>query len=568
MSDRLRQRLGSQNSQRTSNVDNYMKIDMLNNERILPTGEVNQIVDVGERFDKERNESPFYRLVGTIRPLISNPLFNITGLDSWSTFNENAFRDQTYPQKIPPLSLIDGEDITYKESVKNYLKEIDGWFGYYEPREFLLGTCNYIDMEPKRHRFDFQNDRHNSNIKNWELTVTYPSTTGDTSLTVGGLLIFDVALVTVGGRDMTAIGIPVRHNVSLGETVRITGTNFDGDYPVTRVGMDNGDLMEYYFVVDADPNTVTIGTNSRFKKVVAGQESVYYWRIFEKVATRSTSVIEDDDYEIYPLVFANNIYNDDITQFVFNEDIDVTQLTDNLGRPLSELYLTLIKTQGNDLNTGFNGFTNIKSGLEIPFMSQISSNTSIPDIRRIHDGTTLPVPTHIPLENNILISQNGFYGDVVEYNRFKVQETILGEVQHRFNTVNRIGNGNSVAQGPRQEGYYYKAHHPIIIRNFSTYIEQGDLQTEGIPDYAEDLGDGRWLWRDFLDIGFNEGQDNPVNYPFLNGAHYNHQNYCFTLKRQDPFGLFGLYYSAPINSDPGGDTADDIFISNQGQDVC
>lgn len=570
MSDRIKHRLGSKNSAASANVDNYMKIDILNNERILPIGEVNEIVDVGERFNKERQASPWYRLVGTVRPLISNPLFNITGTDSWEIFDFTKFRDRTYPMNN---SLIDGEDITYKESIKSYLKEIDGWFGYYDPNEFLAGTCNYIDMEPKRHRFDFKADRFNNDIKNWELTVTYPSTSATTFLTTGGLFVFDIKPVTVGGRSMTAFGVPVLHNVGLGETVRITGTNLDGDYTVSRIGMDNGDLMGYYFVIDVDPNIIVIGPNTRFKKVVGGQESVYYWRIFEKVATRSTPIIEDDDYEIYPLNFANNIYNDGICQFVFNEDIEISGLTDNLGRPLSELFITMIKTKGVSGGT-FNGFTDIKSGIEIPFMPDIQAYASttfkqgIPDIRRIHDGGSLPLLSHTPLESNLLININGFFGDVVEYNRFKVTETILADVYHRFNTVNRIGTGNSIAQGPRQEGYYYKAHQPIVIRNFSTYIEQGDIQTEGIPDYAEDLGDGRWLWRDYLDIGFNEGQNDPVNYPFLNGAHYIHQNYCVTLKRQDPFGFFGLYFSAPNNSDPSGDATVDNFVINNGQNVC
>jgi hypothetical protein len=55
--------------------------------------------------------------------------------------------------------------------------------------------------------------------------------------------------------------------------------------------------------------------------------------------------------------------------------------------------------------------------------------------------------------------------------------------------------------GPRQEGYVYKPHSLITIRSLSSYIEQGDTSVVGIPDYATDLGDGRFLWRDILDIG-------------------------------------------------------------------
>lgn len=568
--DRIKRRLGGEKSQRSNNVDGFMKIGISNNERTLPVGEINHVLDISERFNEERQESPYYRIIGTIRPLMSNVLMNISGPDSWSSFDEITFRDQSFPRNNSSTEI---EDLTYEESVNKYLKEIDGWFGYHDPLTFELGLCDFIDMEPKRRRFSFIKDRKNQNIKNWELTITYPSSSASTIITNGGLLIFDKQSVTVGQRSMTALAVPVYHNLTAGQTVRITGTNFDDDYVVQRIGLDNGDLKGYYFVIDVDPSTATIGTNSRIRRMVGTEPSVYYARIFNKVKTKVSSVIENDDYEVYPLSFSKNLYNDPIYQVVFNEDIDISDLTDNLGRPLSELYLTIIKTDGADVNGSFNGFTNISSGIEIPHTSNIQATNSqlfkidIPDIRRIHNGGTSPTISHTPLENNITIALNGFYGDIVEYNRFKVKEWILADVHHRFNTTDRVGSGD-VALGPRQEGYYYKAHHPIRIRNFSSYVEQGDQFTGGIPDYAEDLGDGRWLWRDLLDIGLNEGQEEAVDYPFLNGSHYIHQNYCITLKRQDPFGSFGLYYSAPINGDPSGDPMDDKYTTNQADDVC
>jgi len=580
MDNRIKHRLGAETSQKSTNVDGYMKIQVFNNEATLPVGEVNHIVDVGERFDKERQGCSFYRLIGTLSPVMSNVLMNLTGVDSWSSFDTAPFRDQTYPiGAIYNSGVNDSEDLSYKESVEKHLKEVDGWFGYNNPLKFTTGLCQYIDIEPKRRRFSFTPDRLNDDIKNWEVTVTYPSSSATTNLTTGGLLIFDkpVAGVIVGKRVMTALGVPVLHNLQRGEIVRITGTNFDGDYVVQRVGMDNGDLMGYYFVIDTNPVTFLISNNSRMTKVIAGEESKYYFRLFEKVKMRTTPVIENDDYEIYPLAFSNNIYNDSVNQIVFNEDVDVSNLTDNLGRPLSELYLTIIKTEGNELKSGFNGFTDVKSGIEIPYMPEVQATSvgdyrqDIPDIRRIHDGGITPTVSHTPLESNVTITNNSFYGDVVEYNRYRVKETVLAEVNHRFNTTDRTGSGSSSVEGPRQEGYYYKAHYLINIRNFSAYVEQGDIYTEGVPDYAENLGDGRWLWRDLLSIGFNEGQENPVNYPYLNNAHYIHQNYCIPLRRQDPFGYFGLYYLPtlnPINTDPAGDQMGDNFTTNHADNVC
>ena len=456
MDDRIKHRLGGETSQKSTNVDGYMKIQVSNNEETLPVGDINHIVDVGKRFDKERQESPYYRLMGTIRPLMSNVLFNISGEGSWSSFDTTEFKDQSYPSGNSDgigTDIDDQEDLTYKESIKKHLKEIDGWFGYYNPITFGLGLCNYIDMEPKRERFSFKKDRYNDDKKNWEVSITYPSFSATTELTTdsitgyNGILIFEILPVTVGQRDMTAIAVPVLHNLQYGEIVRISGTTFDGEYVVQRIGLDNGDLKGYYFVIDTDPLLASIGTNSRMTRIIGGEPSKYYFRMFEKIKTKVEPVIETDDYEIYPLSFANNIYNDDVCQIVFNEDIDVSNLTDNLGRPLSEIYLSIIKTDGFDNNPSggtFNGFTQVKSGINVPYMPEVQATSSsdfklvIPDIRRIHDGVSSPTYSHNPLETGINITYGSFFGDVVEYNRYRVKETVLSEVYHRFNTDNRV----------------------------------------------------------------------------------------------------------------------------------
>ena len=117
-------------------------------------------------------------------------------------------------------------------------------------------------MEPKRQRFSFlldTNPFHNPNsepIKNWDLTITYPASIDNQhSLINGGLLIIDAVPVLVGGRNMTAFAMPCLHNLVIGDSVKITGTNgYDGDHIVVRTGLDNGDLKDYYFVVDLPPS--------------------------------------------------------------------------------------------------------------------------------------------------------------------------------------------------------------------------------------------------------------------------------------------------------------------------
>lgn len=600
--ERIKQRLNVIKSKNSVNTDSLFKINIEGKERLLPTNEINKIVNVADRFNTERQRCTFYRIIGTINPTVSNVLFNLNdsillNKYTYAGFNNLEFLDSSYPKDN---DVIDQSDFTFKSSIENFLKEHDGWFGFNEPDLTKASLCGYYDMEPKRERFSFLPDTnpfHSTNTsieKNWELTITYPKTMDKTHTMVnGGLLIIDTLPVIVSTRAMTAIGVPCFHNLSIGSIVRITGTQgYNGDFVVVRLGLDNGDLKNNYFVIDIPP-TGTINQNSRIKKVIGGVESEYYFRKFRKIKTKSTNIIETDDYETYQAGFSENTYNDIISQFVFNEDIDVNELTDNLKRPLSELYFTIIKTNSNGL------FTNVASGIEIPFISNIntSSNTpylrNVPVINKIHNGNSLPFPTHIPLEANITINNNDsingnndFYGDLVEYNNNEIKETILTVVSHRFNTLNRETVANidyvngittstpivpiykNIDLGPRQEGYYYQAHHQIKIREFSTYIEEGNNFTVGVPDYAINLGDNRYLWRDLIDIGFNESSDKPLDYPFLNGSHYMYQTLVFNLKRQDPFANWGLYYGK-FPSDPIGDRITDFFTTNSADtDVC
>lgn len=592
--ERIQQRLGVETSKNSVNTDTYLKINLDGEQRLLPADEINHIVNVADRFNVERQRSPFYRILGTINPTVSNALMNLSDSATnnqftFAGFNSITFLDTSYP---PDSNTLDLTDYTYQQSIKKRLIERDGWFGYFDPDVSKAALCNFYDMEPKRERFSFVPDTNpylavpnQLPVKNWELTITYPASidSGHTMVN-GGLMIVEATPAIVATRQMTAIGLACLHNLNIGDIVRITGTTgYDGDHVVVRTGLDNGDLKNYYFVIDRPPIGVVNG-NSRIKRMFGGVESIYYFRKFKKVKTRNMPVIENDDYETYPLAFSENIFSDPIVQFVFNEDVDVSDLRDNLNRPLSELYVTMVKTNSNGI------FGSVSSGIETPFLPDLlTSGTNvwlqqIPAINRIHNGGATPFTSHLPLESNVNINQpnDEFYGDLVEYNMGEVKETVLAHVSHRFNTVSRelggsltynntVGSTNptttTISLGPRQEGYFYKAHHLIKIREFSSYIEMGDRFTEGIPEYAVDLGDGRYLWRDLLDIGFNESNDFALDYPFLNGCHYMYDNYCFSVKRQDPFANWGLYWSN-FPADPIGDAVTDKFNVNSEDDVC
>lgn len=128
------------------------------------------------------------------------------------------------------------------------------------------------------------------------------------------------------------------------------------------------------FLVDTKGNKYPILPNKKvclehkdisYKKVVEGEELEYYVRIFSKIPNWKFVDKEPTEYEMYKegsdlisryqsyehdfeshvsrLAFSKNIYGDDISEIVFSDNIDLSHLKDNLGRPLSEIYLTIIK---------------------------------------------------------------------------------------------------------------------------------------------------------------------------------------------------------------------------------
>lgn len=560
MDKNIRQILNSSLTKQSVNKNTFLNIQINGNERLLPLDNINKIVDLGEQFNKERQTCEQYRILGKITPLITNVLFNTTGnKDCWEYLSTSLFTNNSFDE--------DQSKLTFGESIKKNLKEIDGWYGYRNPVLTGTGLCSLYDMEPKRDRFSFTPDTTNSNVNNWNLTITYPYS-ADTQhyLINGGLLIIDKSLVTVGGREMTGLAVPVFHNLTNGGIIILTGTNMDGKYEVKRVGLDNGTHKNYYFCIDIDFSKLTISSNSRMLKQYNNITSEYYFRKFKKIKTSLTNEVQKHDYEIYNLAFSENIFDDKVYQFIFNENIDITNLKDNLGRPLSEIYLTIIKTDSNGI------FSCISSGIEAPVIPELNDYIInphfliLPIIQKIHNLSP-PAQSYTPLELVVDIDNIDFYGDIVEYNITTLEEVVLSDIQYRFSTINRETTSNSIVSGPRPEGYYYKPHNLMRIKNFSTYIEQGNQLTSGMPEYSTNLGDGRYLWRDLLDIGVVDIKKPLVDYPFANGYHYLYQNYCFDIKRQDPFDNWNMYHSK-FPPDPIGNLMTNNFKVNRSSNVC
>lgn len=419
-------------------------------------------------------------------------------------------------------------------------------------------SCDFIDMYPSRDLWYFtpKYNQHRQRLeKNWHYCLTYPSSqTTDVDFIRAKtnslkITMFDDDFINSNGTSGMRIYSICKHGLSEGDVINLYNgdtvllrnaivSTIDNEYIFSiytngyklsnnsiilsvdelRNGKFTNNSINYilhgdtykFATIDGDisntkfpilPNyKINLDKSSldlSYKKVVSGEEVMYYVRIFSRLPNWKYSNIKPTKSELYKpnsdlifknqtintefenhmskLAFAKNIYNDDISEIVFTDDIDISNLKDNLGRPLTDIYLTIIKNnQGyrkwygitntmsevieNDnikpitnesdieyshcfgkLNCAFKlskeslWDDNIKNLLSI---NRIDKKLGLPNLNNI---TNLPIDID-EIQYNKLNDYNGdvlFYGDLCCYSTKLLDEYVIQPINFRFNTAQR-----------------------------------------------------------------------------------------------------------------------------------
>lgn len=267
---------------------------------------------------------------------------------------------------------------------------------------------------------------------------------------------------------------------------------------------------------------------SRFKiivrKNIGGNDCEYYLRVFKRIPNFKGIAYDSENYSkeekdpckndfssnLNKLAFSKTVYNDDISQIVFSDDIDVSGLKNNLGMRLSRIYLTVVKRNaghdewyksrdyGNEKIEYSHCFGEVSSGFDL------SPDDTAYNVRKMHNVQYHHVDSPSPLEKNVIInpSTSEFIGDIVEFDKYSLNEEVIEPVYHRFNTAQReftsknfgtiecddivsddydpdgfsghttvFHNNTMINRAP--EGYYYKPHYEIKICELSEKPEEG-----------------------------------------------------------------------------------------------
>ena len=447
-------------------------------------------------------------------------------------------------------------------------------------------SCEFIDMYPDRSLFSF-NPKYNKFKHrpeyNWNICLTYPykndyghpvvrSLDGNTN----ALKVYKVKkTISTDGADILLFQTYTKHGLKRGDDIFIYYSNrndknyvkYENSVRITNVGDLNKSNDEYFFYInDMTLSEVVDIENDEFRitKIINGVESNYYIRLFKKIPNfkfrhenltydigidkdKFNEFVEENafengkminfDKEQYQLAFSSTIYNDNITQITFTDNIDVEHIVDNYGKPLTDIFVTIIKNNKgykewyedsdykNDNIEYSHCFGKVTGGLK--YYDGDSGNKEIKaqmsDVRLINnigcfDSKSLKqLLDEFDDKDEITIDDDLFPGDIVEFNGNEVIENILDDVYFRFNTAQREldisnsnyelfqyqeitaddydegdftvtnYNANDINNGiviggitlntrMRPEGYYYKAHYRIPIKSLGAINQSAHFE--------------------------------------------------------------------------------------------
>lgn len=441
--------------------------------------------------------------------------------------------------------------MSMQEAFNAHMKEKDGWFGFTNvgtinipngKNNMLVNklmnnnkACEFIDMYPDRSLYSFipkVNKYRNRIEKNWDYCITYPYQSdesmfrtimsGDTFSRIG-IRTNVTDGKTQNGHDLYVFTTIIKHNLAYGDSINITWPNggIVSQVTISGIGDVDGSDPEHCFRIYKNqlpeiPKVVWI------QRLSNGAGCKYYFRKFKKILNPDGSELASS---IGKLAFGENIYGDRVAEVVYTDDVNISGLRDNMGRKLSELYFTVIKTnRGHDLWYNQNVFNDEKIEFSHCF-GKVTSGVKLVgqydyNVYKMHNVKKdfysmasrqwFNLTTARTIENNITESKDWFYGDIIEFDPATNKETVLEDVYHRFNTEQRETLStpytsnisadtimvddyeasvkiNSKTRGDfetsattindtwinaniQPEGYYYKPHHRIKIREISNNL--------------------------------------------------------------------------------------------------
>ena len=529
----------------SSNTDIQINVDLQGNNRNKVEGDRIKILNVEQQFDDERQKSTKFRIAGKITNVFDN---TITGSSSYTPFVNSLYFTNA-------LSAIENNSLwagypQYDEFTFYRTRGIDGHTSFISKSATTYNWATYVSYASKNKEDQYMKHK-----------VIYESGTSVNNYVVTDGVPYYILNKQNRGKNLITFYCGMKHNLKVGDWIYTKDTINDKRYfEVYSLGdtsYGNEDRVFSIFNYGFEDPLFGNYATGNFRRVIdinnkEETTSKYYVRV-HKILSNSTNAditkmgFENNAFPIkrkleYSGLTPNNIQRTSIKDgsmavgFSFDEDVNISGLKDNLDRPITELYVTIV-------NRGYMGWFNN------PFLTNNSStgiqvgwdmNFLKDEIDDWWDGSNIDNQDDIPYDsyplngytfyyNKILPKGHEVMGSVCEYNDYENMETELSPINHKISYNPQIFDNNSSNTLP--DGYTYKPHYSIPIRSYSDYLETGDKdKVDLVPDHAFfSKYENQWRWRDIYQYGFIDTNGNGYNHPFLNDCHYPYTNILFLL---------------------------------------
>ena len=557
-----------------------LQVPLVNTMKELEEFDRNINVDLADLYDAERQRSPYIYPMAKFSIIFENAYSGTTPTNSnpYPPFNNNLYYvNENY----------------YKQLQIQSNGSVIPWGGLPQYNEFDFIRTDYdvtgYTLNSQTNRPHYVPMAKDAAKLNWSFYISYPfsSTTSQTMyytsdagnaflFTAGDGIPFIMNRTIYNGKGVWQFKCQIPHGLKNGESIITSGTfNSINVFDVYSFGDGTQDSEMYIFnIYDIGFTDFSNGLIGTFKRVankdyLNESTSRYYVRLHKIIDTPSNSNLTYTGFEnnafrtvkkfISPQLSPNFVSRvatkegSDSYNLSFTDSVDITGLYDNLNRPITELYFTVVnrgrfgwfnKPTGNPLNIA------LKHGWSFNLGPQLNTWWDNDNTNNLTNVTTTPFTNSYQgrtfYYNNEYNVGDIIKGDFCEFNDFTQEERVISEYYHKFtfNSDNfEIGGGSP----NNQLGYYYKPHYKFQLKVYSPYIEESDGQViADLPNYAYyKTATEEFIWRDIYPFGFIDENGNGVDYPFMNNKHYPYNNFTFRII---PEGTNII--SAPSISDP------------------
>lgn len=541
-----------------------LQIPLNNTVKELEEFDRNINVDLADLYDAERQRSTYIYPTAKFSIIFENAYSGTTPTNAtpYPPFNNNLYYiNENYYKQLQIQS--NGAEIAWG-GLPQY-NEFDFIRTDYDVTGYTLNSTEYPPHYVPLAKDDAK--------LNWSFYTSYSfsSTTTQTmqyvndsgvfnTFTSGDGIPFTIFRANYKGKNVWQFRCPVPHGLigtdSILSTIVSNSINIFDVYSFGD-GTQNSELYVFN-IYDIGYTNFTNGSFGTFKRVtnrdfVTESTSRYYVRLHKIIDTPSNAILTYSGFEnnafrtvkkfISPQLSPNFVSRvavkegSDSYNLSFTNNVDINGLYDNLNRPVTELYFTVVnrgrfgwfnKPSGNVLGVG------LKHGWEFNLGPQLNSWWQNDNMDNLTNVTTIQFTNSYPgrtfYYNNEYNVGDIIHGDFCEFNDFTQEERVVSEYYHKltFNSDNfSIGGGNS----NNSLGYYYKPHYKFQIKVYSPYIEESDgAVIADLPNYAYyKNATQEFIWRDIYPFGFIDENGNGVDYPFMNNKHYPYNNFIFRI---------------------------------------